>query len=69
MLEKDDKVAMFMLFFFRTQLNEASIAHVSFVKSARTFICCPEFYFFKKMSSEFAFLISQGTISHILGAR
>ena len=39
-LEKDDKC--FMLYFFRTQLNEAYIANVSFTKSAITFICCPE---------------------------
>ena len=58
-----------ILYFFRTWLNEAYIANVPFAKSARTFICCPELYFFKKISSDFSFLISQGTISHILGAR
>ena len=49
-LEKDDKVTVgiFVLYFFRTRLNEAYIANVSFAKSARTFVCCPEFYFFKK---------------------
>ena len=58
-----------MLYFFRTRLNEAYIAndlleslqgHLSVVQS---------FIFFKKISSDFAFLISQGTISHILGAK
>ena len=36
------------LIFFKTQLNESYIANESFAKFARTFICCPEFYFFKK---------------------
>ena len=46
--EKDDEVTIgiFMLHFFRTRLKEAYIANVSLAKSARTFICCPEFYFF-----------------------
>ena len=50
MLEKDDKVTVgiVMLYFFRTRLNEAYIANVSFAKSARTFICCSELYFLKK---------------------
>ena len=71
-LEKDDKatVGIIMLCFFRTRLNEAYIANVPFAKSARTFICCPELYYLKKkISSDFAFLISQGMISHILRAR
>ena len=56
-------VGKIMLYFFRTRLNEACIANAFFAKSARTFICCPELYFFlKKISSDFAFLISQGTI-------
>ena len=47
-LEKDDKVGVgiFMLYFFRTWLNEAYIANVSFANPASTFICCPEIYFF-----------------------
>ena len=53
-----------MLYFFSTRLNKAYIANVPFAKSARTFIYCPKFYFFKKI-----IFISQGTISHILGAR
>ena len=71
MYEKDDKVTVgtFMLYFFRIRLNEAYIANVPFAKSARTFICCPEFIFSLKVSSDFAFLISQRTFSHILGAR
>ena len=46
--EKEDKVTVgtFMLYFFRTQFNEAYIANVLFAKSARTFTCFPEFYFF-----------------------
>ena len=49
-LEKDDKVtvATIMLYFVRTRLNEAYIVNVSFAKSARTFIFCPELYFLKK---------------------
>ena len=49
-LEKDDKVTVgiFVLYFFRTRLNEAYNANVSFAKSARTFVCCPEFYSFFK---------------------
>ena len=49
-LEKDDKVTVgiFVLYFFRTRLNEACIANVSFSKYARTFVCCPEFYSFFK---------------------
>ena len=45
-LEKDDKVTVgiFMLYFFRTRLNDAYIINVPFPKSARTFICCPEFF-------------------------
>ena len=51
MLEKDNKVTVeiVMLYFFRTRLNEAYIANVSFAKSARTFICCPELHFFKQI--------------------
>ena len=46
-----------------------TLPNVSFAKSTRLFICSPEFYFFKKqLSCDIAFLISQGTISHILGA-
>ena len=69
MYEKDDKVTVgiFMLYFFRIRLNEAYIANVPFAKSARTFIC--RFIFSLKVSSDFAFLISQRTFSHILGAR
>ena len=37
-----------MLYFFRTQLNEAYIANASFTKPERTFICCLELYFFFK---------------------
>ena len=37
-----------MLYFLRTRLNETYIANLSFAKSAMTFICCPELYFFKK---------------------
>ena len=37
-----------MLYFFRTRLNEAYIANVSFAKFARTFICCPQLHLFKK---------------------
>ena len=46
--EKEYKVTVgtFMLYFFRTQFNEAYIANVLFAKSARTFTCFPEFYFF-----------------------
>ena len=35
-----------MFYFFRTRLDEVYIANVSFAKSAKTFICCPELYFF-----------------------
>ena len=50
MLEKDNRVTVeiVMLYFFRTRLNEAYIANVTFAKSARPSICCPELYFFKK---------------------
>ena len=50
MLEKDDKVTVgiFMFYFARTQLNEAYIINVLFAKSGRTFICCPDIYFFFK---------------------
>ena len=58
-----------MLCLLRTHLNEAYIASVSFTKSARAVTCCPEFYFFKKISSDFAFLIWQGTNSDVFGAR
>ena len=58
-----------MFYIFRTRLKEAYIANVAFSKSARTCICCPEFFFSLKISRDFAFLISQGTISHIFGAR
>ena len=63
-LEKDDKVAVgiFILYFFRTWLNEAYIVNVSFANPA-------SFIFTIKISSDFVFLISQGTISHILEAR
>ena len=49
-IRKGDKVTVriFMLYLFRTRLNEAYIANVSLTKSARTFICCLEFYFFFK---------------------
>ena len=60
-------VGIIMLYLFRARLNEAYIANVSFAKSARTSVA--QSFIFKKMSSDFAFLISQGTISHILGAR
>lgn len=68
-LEKDDKVtvATIMLYFVRTRLNEAYIVNVSFAKSTRTFICCPEFYLSLKISSHFAFSISQKSITYILG--
>ena len=62
-------VERFMLYFFRTHLNEAYIANVLFAKSASTLICCPEFIFSLKISSDFAFLISQGASAHILVAR
>ena len=66
MLEKDDKVTVgiFMLYFNKTQLNEAYIASVSFanVSVAQSFIIT------LKISSDVAFLISQRTISHIFGA-
>ena len=65
-----------MLYFFKTLLNEAYIANVSFAKSARTFIqsfiIYSEFmlprvlFLLKKYLVIFAFLISQGTIFHIL---
>ena len=36
-----------MLYFFKTRVNKAYIANVSFAKSANIlFICCPELYFF-----------------------
>ena len=68
-LEKDGKVTVgiFMLYFFRTRLNEAEIANLPFAKDARTFICCPEFYLSLKISSHFAFSISQKSITYILG--
>ena len=49
-LEKDDKeaVGIFILYFFRTWLNEAYIVNVSFANPARTFLCFPEFYFYYK---------------------
>ena len=49
-LEKDVKVTVgiFVIYFFRTRLNEAYIANVSFTKSARIFVCCPEFDSFLK---------------------
>ena len=66
MLEKDDKVTVgiFMLYFNKTQLNEAYITSVSFanVSVAQSFIIT------LKISSDVAFLISQRTISHIFGA-
>ena len=62
-------VGVFMLYFFRTWLNEAEIANVPSAKAARTFICFPELYLSLKISSDFAFLISQGTINYILRAR
>ena len=54
-----------MLYFNGTRLNEAYFAYVSFAKSAKTFICYAEF-FSLKIPSDFGFLISQGTISHML---
>ena len=38
-----------MLYFNGTRLNEAYIAYVSFAKSAKTFICYAEFFFFKNI--------------------
>ena len=55
-----------MLYFFRTQPYEAYIANALLAKSARTFV--QSFIFSLKIYSNFAFLISQGTISHILVA-
>ena len=57
-------VGIFMLYFNKTQLNEAYIASVSFanVSVAQSFI------FTLKISSDAAFLISRRTISHIFGA-
>ena len=40
-LEKDD-------FSLKHGVNKICIANASFTKSASTFICCPEFYFFLK---------------------
>ena len=56
-------VGIFMLYFNKTQLNEAYIASVSFanVSVAQSFI------FTLKISSDAAFLISRRTISHIFG--
>ena len=59
-----------MLYSFRTRLSKAYIANVPFTKSARTFVCCTKFFIFSlKISRDFAFLISQGSISHILGPK
>ena len=58
-----------MLCFFTGWLDEIYIANVSFATPARTIIYCPECYLVFKISSDFAFLISQETISHILGVR
>ena len=68
-LEKDGKVTVgiFMLYFFRTRLNEAEIANLPFAKDTRTFIGCPEFYLSLKISGDFPFSISQESITYILG--
>ena len=60
-------VGIFMLYFFRTRLNETCIANVSLLNSAVTLICYHGFIFSLKISSNFTFLISQGTLSHIWG--
>ena len=58
---------MFLL--FRTPLNEANVSNIRFTKPARTFVCCPRFYFSLKIFSDFALLISHGIKSHNFGAR
>ena len=69
-LFENNKFPQDSVFHTAIRLNEAYIANASFATSGRTFICCPEyyffFYFFFFFQSNFAFLISQGTISHIL---
>ena len=62
-------VGIFIIYFFRARLNAAYIANVSFVKSIRTFICVQSLIFSLKISGDFAFLISQGTISYTSKAR
>ena len=65
--EKGDKVAVgkFTLYFFRTRLNKAYIANVSFGHLS----VVQSFIFSKKITSDFSFLISQETTSDILGER
>ena len=66
-MERDNKktVAIFKFYFFRTRLNEGHIANVPSAKSVRRFICCPEFYFSLKMSSDFEFSILQRVCNFI----
>ena len=53
-------IGIFRLYFFRTRLNEPCIANV-LLQSLQGYLSV--------IQSFFAFLISQGTISNILGAR
>ena len=64
-LEKGDKVTVgiFMLYFFRSRLNKAYITN--HLQSLRGALFVFQFILSLKLSSEFVFLILQGTISHI----
>ena len=57
-----------MLYLFRTRLNEAYIANVFFA-NLQGHLSVFQLFFSFKISSDFAFLISQETISHIFGSR
>ena len=62
-------IGIFRLYFFRTRLNEPCIANVLLQSLQGYLSVIQSFIFTSKISSDFAFLISQGTISNILGAR
>ena len=58
-----------MLYFFRTWLSEAYFPMYLLQSLQRHLPVVQSFIFSLKISSDFAFLISQGIISHILEAR
>ena len=59
-----------MFYFFRRRLNEVNTLPLYFLQSLQGHLSVAQSFIFSlKISSDFGFLILQGAIAHILGAR